>query len=116
MKASIGQIEVLSPELHAIVAGLHENDGPLCQSIYDEIRETVSDYRLAAEVGLPDDLKASLTWHIRLWHEALLQARMPSEDVLEQAGALTVVACTKAFHWIHCCGHFGSGQAVCGVP
>ena len=89
MKASIGQIEVLSPELHAIVAGLHENDGPLCQSIYDEIRETVSDYRLAAEVGLPDDLKASLTWHIRLWHEALLQARMPSEDVLEQAGALT---------------------------
>lgn len=82
-------IQPLSPALRALVTRLYADDGPLGQRIYDDIRKTVSDYRLSTDAGLPDDLRMVLGWHIRLWRDALLEARMPSHEVLEQTASFT---------------------------
>lgn len=88
-KANGAHIEPLSPALHALVTRMYADDGPLGRRIYDDILETVSDYRLSTDAGLPDDLRTVLGWHIRLWRDALLEARVPSHEVLEQTASFT---------------------------
>ncbi|PNS08468.1 PucR family transcriptional regulator [Solilutibacter silvestris] len=85
MKDSGKPIAPLSPVLRAVVERLRENDDVLCRSIYENIRGTISDYSLSTDTGLSDDLLSTLTWHARVWHEALLDAQLPSEELLAKA-------------------------------
>jgi sugar diacid utilization regulator len=80
-------IQPLSPRLHALVLALSTDTRSLIQRVVDIVRDAIPDYTLSADPSLPQQLRDSVTLHLKIWYDCLLAAQPPTEEMLVPVAA-----------------------------
>jgi carbohydrate diacid regulator len=81
-------IQPLSPRLHALVLALSTDTQGLIQRVVDIVRDAIPDYTLSADPLLPQQqLRDSVTLHLKIWYDCLLAGQPPTEEMLTPVAA-----------------------------
>jgi sugar diacid utilization regulator len=75
-------IEPLSPSLHALVQALAGDTRSLIRRVVGIVEESIPDYTLSADAALQDQLRDSVTLHLKIWYDCLLAAQPPNDAML----------------------------------